>query len=50
MTRAAIYQHLNELSKKGLVTSYKKDGRRYFRIGERGVKVLKAIEELKVLL
>ena len=50
MTRAAIYQHLNELSRKGLVTSYKKDGRRYFRIGERGVKVLKAIEELKVLL
>jgi threonine synthase len=50
MTRAAVYQHLNELSKKGLVNAYNRDGRRYFRVGERGLNVLRAIEEIKILL
>jgi len=50
MTRAAIYQHLNNLSKRGLVTSYKKEGRKYFKITERGKRVLQAIDDLKVLL
>ncbi|PVX26907.1 MAG: threonine synthase [Candidatus Bathyarchaeum sp.] len=50
MTRAAIYQHLNELSKRGAVTSYKKEGRKYFRITERGRRVLGAMDELKMLL
>jgi DNA-binding PadR family transcriptional regulator len=50
MTRAAIYQHLNELSKRGVVTYYKKEGRKYFRITERGRRALDAMDELKMLL
>ena len=50
MTRAAIYQHLNDLSKRGLVTSYRKGGRNYYRTVERGRRVLRAIDELKILL
>jgi len=50
MTRAAIYQHLNGLSRSGAVTSYRKDGRKYFRITERGRRVLVAMDELKTLL
>jgi threonine synthase len=49
MTRAAIYQHLNELSEKGLITSYTKNGRRFFKIMERGKKVLQAMDDLKLL-
>jgi threonine synthase len=50
MTRAAIYQHLNNLSNRGLVISYKKEGRKYFKITKRGKRVLHAIDELKTLL
>jgi len=50
MTRAAIYQHLNDLSKRGLVIPYKKGGRKYFKITGRGKRVLHAIDELKTLL
>ena len=50
ITRAAIYQHLNDLSSRGAVTSYKKMGRKYFRITERGKRALLAIDELKMLL
>ncbi|MEM2546600.1 MAG: threonine synthase [Candidatus Bathyarchaeia archaeon] len=50
MTRAAIYQHLNELSKNGLISSYEKGGRRYFRITKRGIKALQAFDNLKLLL
>jgi len=50
MTRHAVYQHLNELEKRGLVASYRKNGRKYFKITKRGMRVLEAIEELKVLL
>jgi len=50
MTRAAVYQHLNELLEKGLVTVYELEGKRYFRITKRGRRVLSAINELKVLL
>jgi threonine synthase len=50
MTRAAIYQHLNELSERGLVVAYEKKGRKYFKITNRGKRVLRAIDELKVLL
>jgi len=50
MSRAAIYQHLNGLSSRGLITAYKKMGRKYFRTTERGKKVLHAIDELKTLL
>ncbi|MGQ9507406.1 MAG: threonine synthase [Candidatus Bathycorpusculaceae bacterium] len=50
MTRAAIYQHLNELLRKGLVTSYKKNGRKFFKITVRGKKVLRAIKDLKFIM
>jgi len=50
MTRAAIYQHLNELSEKGLITGYTKNGRKFFKITHRGKKVLQAIDDLKLLI
>jgi len=50
MTRVAVYQHLNDLDKKGLTTTYSKEKRKYFRITERGRRVLRAIDELKILL
>jgi len=50
MTRAAVYQHLNNLLQRGLVIAYKKNGRKYFKITKRGERVLKAIDDLKVLL
>ncbi|MBS7636704.1 threonine synthase [Candidatus Bathyarchaeota archaeon] len=49
-TRAAIYQHLNELSKNGLISSYEKDGRRYFKITKSGMKALRAFDNLKLIL
>jgi threonine synthase len=50
MTRAAIYQHLNELSEKGLILGYEKNGRKFFKITERGRRALRAIEDLKFLI
>jgi DNA-binding PadR family transcriptional regulator len=50
MTRVAVYQHLNDLAVRGAVTSYLKDGRKYFRITERGKRALLAIDDLKLLL
>jgi threonine synthase len=50
MTRAAIYQHLNELSEKGLIVGYDINGRIFFKITKRGEKVLRAIDELKVII
>lgn len=50
MTRAAIYQHLNELSRNGLITSYEEEGRKFFKITKRGEKVLRAFDDLKLLL
>jgi len=50
MTRSAVYQHLNELCSRGILRSYMKDGRKYFRITNRGSRILKAIDEVKALL
>ena len=50
MTRAAIYQHLNELSEKGLIIGYAKNERKFFKIAERGKKVLRAMDDLKLLM
>ena len=50
MTRGAVYQHLNELAERGLVVSYEQDGRKFFRITERGRKVLAAFDEIQMLL
>ena len=49
MTRGAVYQHLNELSERGLVTSYEEGGKRFFKISERGRKVLSAFDEISLL-
>jgi len=50
ITRAAVYQHLNKLSEKGLIVGYEKDGRKFFKIAERGRKALQAMDDLKLLL
>jgi threonine synthase len=50
MTRAAIYQHLDDLLDKGMLATYEKDGKKYFKITKRGKRVLQAMEELKALL
>ncbi len=50
MTRAAIYQHLNELSEKGLIAGYTKNERKFFKVTERGKRALHAIEDLKLLM
>ena len=50
MTRAAVYQHLNELSKKGLIVGYAKNGRKFFKITKRGEQALTAFDDLRVLL
>jgi len=50
MTRAAIYQHLDDLNERGLTVAYEEKGRKYFKVTNRGKRVLKAIDELKVLL
>jgi len=50
MTRSAVYQHLNELSDRGLVSPYVERGRKYFSITRRGRRVLQAIDEVKILL
>lgn len=50
MTRSAIYQHLNELSEKGLIVGYARNGRKFFKITQRGKKILHAIDDLKLLL
>jgi threonine synthase len=50
ITRPAIYQHLNELSEKGLIASYLRRKRRFFKITERGRSALHAMDDLKLLL
>jgi DNA-binding PadR family transcriptional regulator len=50
MTKAAIYQHLNELSEKGLTVGHMKNRKKFFKITERGRKALRAIDDLKLLL
>jgi len=49
MTRAAIYQHLDDLKERGLIVAYEEKGRKYFKVTSRGKRVLKAIDDLKVL-
>ncbi len=50
MTRAAVYQHLKELADKGLVVGYEENGKKFFRITERGRKVLAAFDEIQLLM
>ena len=46
----AVYQHLDEMERKNLVSSSTVDRRRYFTITEKGRRVLQALEELILLL
>jgi len=50
MTRSAVYQHLNELRDRGLISSHSKGGKKYFTITQRGRRILSAIDEVKTLL
>lgn len=50
VTKAAIYQHISELSDKGLIVGYEKERKKFFKITQRGRKVLQAINDLKLLL
>jgi threonine synthase len=50
MTRAAVYQHLNELSEKGLIVGYEEGGKKFFHITEKGQKALAAFDDLKILM
>jgi len=50
MTRAAVYQHLNDLLERGMLVTYEREGRKYFKTTKRGRRILKAIDELKTLL
>jgi len=50
MTRAAVYQHLNELSEKGLIVGHEESGKKFFRITEHGKKALVAFDDLKLLM
>jgi threonine synthase len=49
MTRSAVYQHLNELCSRGLISTYDRKGRKYFAVTRRGRRVLKAIDEAKTI-
>ncbi|HMK94701.1 MAG TPA: threonine synthase [Candidatus Limnocylindrales bacterium] len=50
MTRGAVYQHLNELADRGLVVGYEENGKKFFRLTERGKRVLAAFDDIKMLL
>ncbi len=50
ITRPAVYQHLNELNKRGLVSAYRREGKRFFTITRKGRRILKAIDEVKAIL
>jgi len=46
----AVYQHLTELEDRGLIRASTKDRRKYFEITDKGKKVVKAFDELALLL
>jgi DNA-binding PadR family transcriptional regulator len=50
MTLGAVYQHLNDLEKRGLIKPQVKGKRKLFEITERGKRVLVALDELQVLM
>ncbi len=49
MTLGAIYQHLSDLEKRGLISSHTKGKRRYLKITIRGRRVLDALNDLRIL-
>ncbi len=50
MTLGAVYQHLTDLEKRGLIVSHADGKRRYHKITTRGRRVLAALNELRMLL
>ncbi|MCW4049223.1 MAG: threonine synthase [Candidatus Bathyarchaeota archaeon] len=50
MTRGAVYQHLNDLENRGLISSTTSGKRKLLEITERGRRVIEALEDLQVLL
>ncbi|MCB2172221.1 threonine synthase [archaeon] len=50
MTIGAVYQHLTDLEKKGLIKSNQKGKRKELEISERGKRALEALDDLQVLL
>jgi DNA-binding PadR family transcriptional regulator len=49
MTIGAVYQHLTDLEKKGLIKSNQKGKRKELEISERGKRALEALDDLQVL-
>lgn len=49
MTLGAIYQHLSDLEKRGMISPYPEGKRRYLKITERGKRVLAALDDLRSL-
>ena len=49
MTLGAIYQHLSDLEKRGLISSQTEGKRRYLKITIRGKRVLDALNNLRIL-
>ncbi len=50
VTLGAVYQHLTDLESKGLIASFQRAGRRYFRLTDKGLRALRALDELRELL
>ncbi|MBS7288627.1 MAG: helix-turn-helix transcriptional regulator, partial [Candidatus Freyarchaeota archaeon] len=46
----AVYQHLDDLQQRGIVEEYYKGRRKYFRLTQKGRRVLKALEEISLIL
>jgi threonine synthase len=50
MTLGAVYQHISYLERRGLIVSSTDGRRKYLEISERGLRALKALDELRMLL
>jgi len=50
MTTGAVYQHLNDLERRGLIAATKVGKRKELVLTERGRRVLEALDELQALL
>lgn len=50
MTLGAVYQHISYLERRGLIISSMEGRRKYLEISDRGIRALKALDELRTLL
>ena len=46
----AVYQHLTDLENRGLILAHAEGKRKVFRITDRGVRVIEALDDLQTLL